>query len=87
MAGSTSPIENAPGGESPEALDAGFPSDQTKEKAMIHHTVKQSQAQLFALVRARSDAAFQRLMSTALSAKPNQGRRFDRATVEGFRHA
>lgn len=54
---------------------------------MTHHTVKQTHAQLFALVRARSDAAFQRFLRSVLNAKPNQGQRFDAATVEGFRHA
>lgn len=54
---------------------------------MTHHTVKQTHAQLFALVRARSDAAFQRFMRDLLSVSPKQGQRFDRAAVEGFRHA
>jgi len=54
---------------------------------MTHNTVKHPQAQLFALVRARSDAAFQRFMRDLLSVSPNQGQRFDRAAVEGFRHA
>lgn len=86
MRESTSPIENAPGGESPEALNAGFPSDQTKENAMTHSTVTRPQAQEKALLNARSDAAFQRFMRDLLSVSPNQGQRFDAATVEGFRH-
>lgn len=84
---STSPKENAPGGESPEALNAGFPSDQTKENAMTHSTVTRPQAQEKALLNARRDAAFQRFLHSVLNAKPSQGLRFDAATVEGFRHA
>lgn len=87
MRESTSPKENAPGGESPEALYAVVRRYETKENAMTHHTVKQTHAQLFALVRARSDAAFQRFMRDLLSVSPKQGQRFDAATVEGFRHA
>lgn len=44
-------------------------------------------AQYQALVKARSDASFQRFMFTLLSVAHNPGQRFDRATVEGFRHA
>lgn len=83
---STNPKENAPGGESPEALDQK-PHLAMEITEMTHDTRTQPQAQLFALVRARSDAAFQRFMRDLLSVSPKQGQRFDVATVEGFRHA
>ncbi|NYT81443.1 hypothetical protein H0A70_08060 [Alcaligenaceae bacterium] len=54
---------------------------------MTHSTVVRHQTQYQALVKARSDAAFQRFMLTLLSVAHNSGQRFDRATVEGFRHA
>lgn len=85
MSRSTSPKENAPGGESPEALYQKTPFAMEITE-MTHDTDKHPQAQLFALVRARSDAAFQRFMRDLLSVSPNQGQRFDRAAVEGFCH-
>lgn len=54
---------------------------------MTHSTVKHLSEQEKALVKARTDAAFQRFMFKALSVRPNQGQKFDRATVEGFCHA
>lgn len=54
---------------------------------MAHSTVTRPEAQDKALLNARSDAAFQRFMRDLLSVSPNQGQRFDAATVEGFRHA
>lgn len=84
---STSPIENAPGGESPEALMQIPNPFKSKENAMTHSTVTRPQAQEKALLNARRDAAFQRFLRVVLSAKPSQGFCFDRAAVEGFRHA
>ena len=54
---------------------------------MTNHTVNRRPAQYKAVVKARSDAAFQRFMFTVLCVAHNPGQRFDRATVEGFRHA
>ena len=83
---STNPKENAPGGESPEALNQK-PHVEMEITEMTHSTVTRPQAQEKALLNARRDAAFQRFLRVVLSAKPNQGLRFDRAAVEGFCHA
>lgn len=85
MRESTSPKENAPVFET-EALYAVIRSDETKENAMTHSTVTRPQTQEKALLNARRDAAFQRFLRDLLSVSPNQGQRFDAATVEGFRH-
>lgn len=86
MRESTSPKENAPGGESPEAL-IQKPHLAMEITEMTHSTVTSPQAQEKALLNARRDAAFQRFLRDLLSVSPKQGQRFDRATVEGFRHA
>lgn len=83
---STSPKENAPLAATGEALDQKTPLAMEITE-MTHSTVTRPQAQEKALLNARRDAAFQRFLRVVLSAKPNQGFCFDRAAVEGFRHA
>jgi hypothetical protein len=54
---------------------------------MTNDTVKHPKAQDKALIAARRDAVFRRLMLKVLRVAHNSGQRFESFTVEGFRHA
>lgn len=54
---------------------------------MTNHSFITTKQQAKALFNARRDVAFQQFMRNVLGVSPSHGQQFDRAAVEGFRHA